>query len=92
MDEFQEVYMPVMRKSADLRNSYGEISEFCHKHREPVFITQNGEKDLAIMSVEIYEEIIGKRKLYNLLEDGLNDIKIGDILSEEEMDKSLDSM
>jgi PHD/YefM family antitoxin component YafN of YafNO toxin-antitoxin module len=81
-----------MRKSADLVDSYGEISEFCHKHKEPVFITQNGEKDLAIMSIEIYEEITGKKKLYNLLEDGLDDIKRGDILSEEEMDKSLDLM
>ena len=57
--------MPVIRESADLRNSYGEISDFCHKYREPVFITKNGVGDLAVMSIEIYEEIIGKRKLYN---------------------------
>ena len=84
--------MPVIRKSADLKNSYREISEFCHKYREPVFITQNGEGDLAVMSVETYEEITGKRSLYNLLEDGVNDIKKGKILSEEEMDAVLDSM
>lgn len=84
--------MPVIRKSADLRNAYGEISEFCHKYREPVFITKNGKGDLAVMSIETYEEITGKRRLYNLLEDGLNDIKNGNILSEEEMDTILDSM
>ena len=81
--------MPVIRKSADLRNAYSEISEFCHKYREPIFITKNGEGDLAVMSIETYEEITGKRRLYNLLEDGLNDIKNGNILSEEEMDTIL---
>ena len=84
--------MPVIRKSADLRNAYSEISEFCHKYREPIFITKNGEGDLAVMSIETYEEITGKRRLYNLLEEGVNDIKNGNILSEEEVDTVLDSM
>jgi PHD/YefM family antitoxin component YafN of YafNO toxin-antitoxin module len=84
--------MPVIRKSADLRNSYSDISEFCHKYREPVFITKNGEGDLAVMSIETYEAITGKRELYSLLDKGLNDIKNGNVLSEEEMDKSIDLM
>ena len=84
--------MPVIRKSADLRNAYSEISEFCHKYREPVFITKNGAGDLAVMSIETYEEITGRRELYKLLEDGINDIKNGNILTEEEMDRSLDLM
>jgi PHD/YefM family antitoxin component YafN of YafNO toxin-antitoxin module len=84
--------MPTIRKSADLRNAYSEISEFCHKYREPVFITKNGEGDLAVMSIETYEELTGKRKLYSLLNDGINDIKNGNILTEEEMDRELDSM
>jgi len=84
--------MPVIRKSADLRNSYAEISDFCHKYREPVFITRNGEGDLAVMSIETYEEITGIRSLYKLLEEGENDIKNGRFLTEEEMDKTLDLM
>ena len=84
--------MPFIRKSADLRNSYGEFSEFCHKYREPVFITKNGVGDLAVMSIQTYEEITGKRKLYSLLEEGLNDIKNGNTISEKEMDKFLDSI
>jgi PHD/YefM family antitoxin component YafN of YafNO toxin-antitoxin module len=84
--------MPTIRKSADLRNAYSEISEFCHKYREPVFITKNGEGDLAVMSIETYEDLVGKRKLYNLLEDGINDIKNGNIITEEEMDRELDMM
>ena len=44
--------MPTIRSSADLRNSYNEISTFCHNYSEPVFITKNGKGDLAVMSIE----------------------------------------
>ena len=42
--------MPNIRPSSDLRNKYNEISEFCHKYNEPVFITKNGTGDLVLMS------------------------------------------
>ncbi len=84
--------MPVIRKSADLRNSYSEISDFCHKYREPVFITRNGEGDLAVMSIETYEAITGKQRLYRLLEEADNDVEKGNFLTEEEMDKEIDIM
>lgn len=50
--------MPHIRSSADLRNNYNEISTFCHDHGEPVFITKNGRGDLAVMSIETYEEMM----------------------------------
>ena len=84
--------MPVIRKSADLRNSYSDISAFCHKYREPVFITENGEGDLAVMSIEAYEELAGKQELYRLLEEGRNAIENGNFLTEEEMDNFIDSL
>jgi len=64
-------HMPTIRPSADLRNKYHEISEFCHQYPEPVFITKNGQGDLAVMSIETYEMLIGKMELYNLLDEGL---------------------
>jgi len=65
--------MPAIRPSADLRNRYNEISEFCHEYLEPVFITKNGKGDLAVMSIEVYEALKGKLELYSLLEKGLQD-------------------
>ena len=50
--------MPKIRSSADLRNNYNEISTFCHDYAEPVFITKNGKGDLAVMSIETYEEML----------------------------------
>jgi prevent-host-death family protein len=83
--------MPVIRKSADLRNSYSEISDFCHKYREPVFITKNGEGDLAVMSIETFEEIAGSNELYKLIEEGIDDIENGRTLTEKEILKNMET-
>lgn len=69
--------MPKIRPSADLRNSYNEISEFCHTYSEPVFITKNGKGDLAVMSIDLYEQLCGKLELYKLLEQGFEDERQG---------------
>ena len=75
---FKEVnIMPTSRSSADLRNSYNEISSFCHQYGEPVFITKNGKGDLAVLSIEAYEQLLGRFELYGLLQEGLDDIKTG---------------
>lgn len=47
--------MPSIRPSSDLRNSYNEIFEFCHKYKLPVYITKNGRGDLVVLSVEAFE-------------------------------------
>jgi prevent-host-death family protein len=72
-----EFIMPTIRPSADLRNNYNEISAFCHEYFEPVFITKNGTGDLAVMSIETYELLSGRKELYSLLEEGLNQVKQG---------------
>lgn len=69
--------MPTIRPSADLRNSYNEISDFCHTYSEPVFITKNGKGDLAVMSIDLYEQLCGKLELYSLIEQGLEDERQG---------------
>ena len=77
--------MPVIRKSADLRNNYSEISEFCHNYREPIFITKNGHGDLAIMGIETYEEMNGRLELYQKILLGLSQIKNGETVPEEKI-------
>ena len=69
--------MPQIRPSSDLRNKYNEISVFCHKYGEPVYITKNGNGDLAVMSIETYERLVGKFELYSLLEKGMADAESG---------------
>ncbi len=67
--------MPSIRPSSDLRNNYNEISKFCHKYSEPVYITKNGQGDLAVMSIETYERLVGKYELYKLLDEGVDEMK-----------------
>ncbi|GHV86076.1 prevent-host-death protein [Spirochaetia bacterium] len=81
--------MPEIRKSADLRNNYGEVSQFCHQYKEPIFITKNGVGDLAVMSIDAYNELSGRIDLYKKLIDGINQINNGETVSEEEMMKKL---
>lgn len=69
--------MPHIRSSADLRNNYNEISTFCHDHGEPVFITKNGRGDLAVMSIEVYEQLTSRFELYSFLKKGLDDVTAG---------------
>lgn len=71
--------MPTIRPSADLRNSYNEISEFCHAYSETVFITKNGKGDLAVMSIEEYEKMQAKLELYALIEEGMEDVRSGNV-------------
>ena len=84
--------MPAVRNSTDLVNKFNEIMDFCQNYREPVFLTNNGQEKLAVMSIETYEEITGIQKLYNLLAEGENDIIEGRYLTEEEMDREIDLM
>jgi prevent-host-death family protein len=69
--------MPTIRSSADLRNRYNEISNLCREYAEPVFITKNGRGDLAVLSIETYERLLGKAELKSLLGEGLEDEKAG---------------
>jgi len=69
--------MPTIRPSADLRNNYNEISNFCNTFNEPVFITKNGKGDLAVLSIEAYERLCGKLELFRLLDEGLEAEKAG---------------
>ncbi len=76
--------MPTIRPSSDLRNKYSEISDFCHEYDEPVYITKNGKGDLAVLSIEAYERLIGKFELRKLLLEADEDVKMGRVKPLEE--------
>lgn len=59
--------MPIIRPISDLRNNFNVISEICHKEGEPVFITKNGQGDLVVMSLAMYEKQKSLLELYQKL-------------------------
>lgn len=70
--------MPEIRPISDLRNNSNEISEFCKKSREPVFITKNGIGDMVIMSIATYERQQAQLELYAKLAEAEAEIANGD--------------
>jgi len=46
----------IIKPSTNLRNEYTHISELAKASGEPIFITNKGEADIVVLSMEAYEE------------------------------------
>lgn len=68
--------MPQIRPITDLRNT-NEISEICHKLKEPVYITKNGYGDLVVMSIETYERQLALVEVYKKLAEAEKELAQG---------------
>lgn len=68
--------MPSIIPVKDLKNATS-VSSLCHQSNEPIFITKNGYGDMVIMSMEVYEQLIFKKTLYEKIEDGEKQFKTG---------------
>ena len=60
----------------DLKNT-SEISDLCHKTDSPVYITKNGYGDMVIMSIETYENLFERLRMYHSLLTSEQQIKEG---------------
>lgn len=45
----------LIRTSTALRKDYLSISRLAHDQKQPIYITNNGESDLVVMSAEAFE-------------------------------------
>ncbi len=59
--------MPSIRPISDLRNSANEISDYCRRTREPVYITRNGKGDMVVLNQKEYERQTALIDLYGKL-------------------------
>ena len=75
--------------SADLRNKYSQIAQFAKKNHEPIVLTKNGEGDLIVMSIELFEEMETELLLYKRLAENKMDIEKGHFQSGSEFSKQL---
>jgi len=74
-----------IRPSADVRNKYTEISQFCRDNNEPVFVTVNGKGDTVIMNIYDYKERQDKMLLLQRLNRAKDDIINGRVSTQEEV-------
>lgn len=59
--------MPQIIPIKDLKNT-AEISDMCHSTDEPIYITKNGYGDMVIMSMESFENTMGRIAMYKDIE------------------------
>jgi prevent-host-death family protein len=74
-----------IRPSADIRNKYAEISQYCKESKEPVFVTVNGKGDTVIMNIRTYDEQQSKILLLQKLNKAKDDIINGRVYTEKEV-------
>jgi PHD/YefM family antitoxin component YafN of YafNO toxin-antitoxin module len=76
---------PISYIKAHTADVFKQIDE----KRNPVVITQNGEARAVLMNVNQYQTIMDAIHLLKILSIGENDVKNGNIISDEEMDKRI---
>jgi len=54
-----------IKPSAAIRKNYNEIATLCKESGEPVYLTKNGEGDLVIMDIDVFEK---RERMLNLRE------------------------
>ena len=69
--------LPQIRPLSDLRVNIGEITEFVDNQQTPVILTKHGRGKYVFLGVEEYGELVARRELYQLLDEGLDDIVNG---------------
>jgi len=46
----------MIKPSATIRNNYRKVADYCIETGQPVFLTNNGEGELVVMSIQAWEE------------------------------------
>ena len=70
--------MPKIIPIKELKNT-SEVSDLCHKTNEPVYVTKNGYGDMVIMSMETFESLSERLKMYQSLMTSEQQIKEGEV-------------
>ena len=81
-----------IRPSADLRNKYTEISQFCKQSGNPVFLTVNGKGDTVVMSIAEYKRQQATLALLEKINAAKDDIINGRVHSHDDVFGEIDAI
>ena len=71
----------MIRSATALRNDYDGMVKLSTEKQEPIYLTRNGDGDLAVMSIEAYEALARRAQLVQELERGHADVEAGRTMS-----------
>lgn len=71
--------MPQILPIRDLRDTT-KISNLCHESDEPIYITKNGYGDMVLLSMETYDNMFSRLKMYDAIMAGKNQADKGDLI------------
>ena len=71
-----ENILPKVLPVNELKNT-AAILKTCKESRVPIIITRNGYGEAVMMSVNLFEEILGKAQIASLLNESLDEIENG---------------
>ena len=78
----------MIKSSTALRNEYDKIVQLSKSRQEPIFLTRNGEGEMVILPLELWEKREAELNLlFNLLEREQNRIAGAKTFSMDEMEK-----
>ena len=63
----------------ELKNTK-KIEVLCEKSKSPIFITKDGKRDLAIMSIGCFEDLFYEAYVDMMIGKGLDDVKAGRVI------------
>lgn len=71
--------MPQILPIRDLRDTT-KISNLCHESNEPIYITKNGYGDMVLLSMETYENMFSRLKMYDAIMAGKEQADKGELI------------
>lgn len=57
----------IIKPSTAIRNNYRQVADFCIETGQPVFLTNNGEGELVVMSIQAWQEERNREKIERAL-------------------------
>ncbi len=70
--------MPIFKPLTELQNNSREISNLVQASKEPVFLTENGESDMVLMSAAFYHEMQARLTVYSKLAVAQSQLNAGE--------------
>jgi antitoxin YefM len=75
---------------SDFKNHASKVLSRVQSSKRPIVITQNGKATAVLMAPAEYDQLSERSRFVTAVYQGLDDVKKGQVYTDEEMDKVLD--